>query len=395
MKVLLAHNFHRNGGGSDDSVIASAAVLGEGGDEVALFTRDSASIGESAASKLHAFMTGIYAPRSVAEFRRELASVAPDVVHVHELYPLLSPWVLPVCAEAGIPVVMTCHDYRLTCPVATHYSHDRICTDCLEHSELRCVTNDCRANRLESTAFAARSAAARLRGTVRDNVSVYVTPTRFAADWLVRHGAFPKDRAEVVPYVIPVPDVPPRVTGGDYVAYAGRFVPEKGVSTLLEAVRLAGLPLHLAGAADPDQMAGAPAGVTYHGLLDAPALREFYARARMLVVPSTWFETFGIVAGEAMGHRLPVVASDIGALAEVVDDGVTGLLFEPGNATDLAARLSELWEDPERCSAMGEAGRAKIARECSTDAHYAGLRRAYEQALDLGRPAPFMKQRRR
>jgi glycosyltransferase involved in cell wall biosynthesis len=104
----------------------------------------------------------------------------------------------------------------------------------------------------------------------------------------------------------------------------------------------------------------------------------------MLVVPSTWFETFGIVAGEAMGHRLPVVASDIGALAEVVDDGVTGLLFEPGNATELAARLSELWEAPERCAAMGEAGRQKIARECSTDAHYAGLHRAYGRALKFG-----------
>ena len=106
----------------------------------------------------------------------------------------------------------------------------------------------------------------------------------------------------------------------------------------------------------------------------------------MLVVPSTWFETFGIVAGQAMGHRLPVVASNIGALAEVVDDGVTGLLFEPGNAMELADRLMSLWDDPERCLAMGEAGREKIARECSPEAHYAGLTGAYLRAISLGLP---------
>ena len=386
MKVLVVHNFHRQGGGSDDAVAASAHVLREGGVDVDMFQRDSRSIEGSVLRKVSAFATGIYAPRSVSEFRKRLERSAPDVVHVHELFPLISPWVLPVCRDAGVPVVMTCHDYRLTCPIATHYSHGRICTDCLDHDERKCVTNNCRGNRLESAAYAARAASARLSGAVRKCVSVYVTPTRFAARWLSEHAAFPLQRARVVPYVIPVPDVPVRSAAGDYVAYAGRFVPEKGVDVLLAATRAVGLPLHLAGRREPLANQADSGEVTYRGHLDAVALSDFYRQARMLVVPSTWFETFGIVAGEAMGHRLPVVASDIGALAEVVEDGVTGLLFEPGNASELADRLKILWDDPEGCLSMGEAGRRKIARECSREAHYAGLVGAYQQAMTVGQP---------
>lgn len=386
MKVLLVHNFHRKGGGSDDAVVASAEVLTEGGDSVRLFRRDSRDVNPNVTGKLAAFATGIYAPTSVKQFRQDLESYAPDVVHVHELYPLISPWILPVCREAGVPVVMTCHDYRLTCPIATHYSHGRICTDCLAHNETRCVSNDCRSNRLESAAYAVRSASARLWKTVRENVTLFITPTRFAATWLAEHGALVADRARVVPYVIPVPDVPERQVAGDYVAYAGRFVPEKGVEVLVEAALATGLPLRLAG--DAGQNAPKPRGdIRYTGHLTAGQLREFYAGARVHVVPSTWFETFGIVAGEAMGHRLPVVASDIGALAEVVDDGVTGLLFPPGDASQLADRLTTLWADPELCLTMGRAGRAKIARECSKPAHYAGLTAAYADAIALGGPA--------
>jgi glycosyltransferase involved in cell wall biosynthesis len=387
VKVLLVHNFHRQGGGSDDAVLASAELLREGGDDVRLFQRDSRNISDSVSGKVSAFATGLYAPRSVEEFRRELESFAPDVIHVHELYPLISPWVLPVCRAAGVPVVMTCHDYRLTCPIATHYSHGRICTDCLEQSERKCVTNNCRSSHLESAAYAARAASARMWGLVRDTVSLYVTPTQFAAQWLATHGAFPLERSQVVPYVIPVPDVPVRTSAGRYIAFAGRFVPEKGVDVLLAATRATGLPLHLAGHAGADSRDSAPTDVTYRGYLDAVALSDFYREARMLVVPSTWFETFGIVAGQAMGHRLPVVASDIGALAEVVEDGVTGLLFETGNAAELADRLTTLWDDPVRCLAMGEAGREKIARECSREAHYSGLIGAYGRAITLGLPA--------
>jgi len=194
VKVLLVHNFHRQGGGSDDAVLASAELLREGGDDVRLFQRDSRNIVDSVSQKVSAFAKGIYAPRSVKELRRELESFAPDVIHVHELYPLISPWVLPACRAARVPIVMTCHDYRLTCPIATHYSHGRICTDCIEQNERKCGTNNCRGNHLKSAAYAARAASARLWGLVRDTVTLYVTPTRFAAHWLATHGAFPLDR---------------------------------------------------------------------------------------------------------------------------------------------------------------------------------------------------------
>ncbi len=383
MKVLLVNNFHRQGGGSDDAVRATAQILREAGHEVAEFTVDSGEIRAGVGGRIRAFGSGIYSGSSVRSIRAMIEESRPDVVHVHEVYPLLSPWVLPPCHSSGIAVVMTCHDYRLTCPVATHYSGGRLCTDCLDHSELRCCLNNCRGNIAESVAFAARSAVARLSNVVIDNVDVFVTATDFARSWLIEHRGILPNQIETVPYSISVPEGASDPSRGEYVAFAGRFVEEKGIDVVIEACRLARLPLRLAG--DQTVMPGLEAGgdVEFTGLLDSMSLASFYRGARMVVVPSTWFETFGIVAGEAMGHGVPVVASRIGALSEVVDDGVTGLLFDPGNAHDLATKLRELWDQPDRCNELGAGGRQKVIREYSPELHYHGLIGAYTKAVEM------------
>jgi glycosyltransferase involved in cell wall biosynthesis len=115
--------------------------------------------------------------------------------------------------------------------------------------------------------------------------------------------------------------------------------------------------------------------------LQGAELESFYRGARFLVVPSLWFETFGLVVGEAMSHGIPVIASRIGALAELVEDGRTGLLFSPGAADELAAMMLRLWNEPEFCHQLGMAGREKILRLSHPDVYYAGLIRLYEKAL--------------
>jgi len=383
MKILLVHNFHRHGGGSDDAVVASARILRAHGDDVREHTVDSSDIPTGVAGKVQAFTSGLYSRRSVHSMRAALAEFRPDVVHVHEVYPLLSPWVLRECRAAGVPVVMTCHDFRLTCPVATHYTNGKVCTECFDRNELRCCVNNCRDNMFESIAFASRSALARTTNSVVGNVDGFIVASDFARNWLIERAHIPAGHIDTVPYAIPAPDTATVPASGQYVAYAGRFVKEKGIDVVIDACRIARLPLRLAG--DRSSMPGiaTPGDVEFTGLLDAAALAAFYRGARMLVVPSTWFETFGIVAGEAMAHGVPVVASRIGALAEVVDDGVTGLHFETGDARDLAAKLTELWDDPDRCNELGAHGREKVLRAFSPATHYAGLVAAYAKAIDV------------
>ena len=186
-----------------------------------------------------------------------------------------------------------------------------------------------------------------------------------------------------VPCVIEIPDVAADPAEGRYVGFAGRFVPEKGVEVLLEAIRLCGLPLRLAGDAPTHPACGLfrpPRGVR-HDAEQGAARRTPIRGARVLAVPSTWFETFGIVPAEAMSHGVPVVASRIGALQETVQDGVTGLLFEPGNPRDLAEKLRLLWDDAGACRRLGAAGRERIARLCHKDAHYRRLMSVYEDAI--------------
>ncbi len=383
MRVLMVHNFHMLGGGSDDSVRATSDALRERGHTVVQFFRDSATVA-GPLSRVSASVSGVYSRNSVREFRALLKRVRPDVVHVHEVFPLISPWVLQAATQAGVPTVLTCHDYRITCPIATHYRDRTICTACLERGEVMCVRHNCRGNLAESAAYALRSFVARTASVFKDNVSVYVTPTAFARSWLLQHLVLEEDRFRVVPYPIPSAMSPHDSSSGDYIAYAGRFVVEKGISTLIAACRIADLPVRLAGDSSTMPSLANDAHVTLTGMLKGGALHKFYRSARFLVVPSTWFETFGIVAGEAMGLGLPVVASRIGALAEVVDDGITGLHFEPGNAVDLASKMSALWGDPDRCRRLGEAGWQKTTRLFSVDAHAAGLTDAYAHAIELG-----------
>ncbi len=196
---------------------------------------------------------------------------------------------------------------------------------------------------------------------------------------------FLKEGIIVISNPVVVPDSEVDASGGKYAAYAGRISTEKGIDTLLAAASETGLPVHLAGdySSMPELVKTAPKSAQFMGLLNPDQLGSFYRGARFLVISSICFETFGLVAAEAMSQGLPVIASRIGGLPEVVEDGVTGLLFEPGNAKDLAKKLKFLWHNPDLCKKMGHAGRVKAVREYSNDVYYRRLTEVYEKAISL------------
>jgi glycosyltransferase involved in cell wall biosynthesis len=313
-------------------------------------------------------------------FAETLARERPDIVHAHELYPLLTPWLFRVCARAGVRVVHSCYDFRMTCPVATHHDGRGLCTRCLTRGAHQAVLRNCRDSLPESAAFALRHHVAMSRQLYAP-VDRFLVLTEFSRDWLIRRAGVAPDRIDINPCVIPASPDPVDPAHGTYIGFAGRFVPEKGWPLLLEAARLARVPVRVAGPAgsDPSLLRAMGVDVT---ITDGPqALTAFYRGARALCVPSLWFETFAIVAAEAMAHGVPVVAARIGALKDTVREGITGLHFAPGDAADLARQLRQLWDDPALSRALGEAAHRDVATRFSEDAHIAGLLACYARAL--------------
>jgi len=381
MKVLHAYNRHRSGGGSDNAWEQTIGISRERGLDVEVFCRDSSDLADNAFGKLKAFSSGIYARNSVAEFDRVMQEFQPDIVHAHELYPLISHWILPRCKKAGIPVVLSLYDYRLTCPIATHYSKGAICLKCTSGSEHWAVLRNCRNSIPESIAYALRAAITRKFKLVTDCADHFIVASDFARDWLIREVGVDCDLIETVSPAIHLPETGVDSAHGEYIAFAGRFAEEKGVELLVEAARRLDLPLKLAGFA-PEHPAIRPGDNIECAMPETPQeLAEFYRGARMLVVPSNWYETFGIVAAEAMSHGVPVIATRIGALQNTVDDEATGLLFENENVSDLAEKISRLWNDPALCTRLGQAAREKAKNQFNIDEHYERTLNAYQRVL--------------
>jgi glycosyltransferase involved in cell wall biosynthesis len=222
-----------------------------------------------------------------------------------------------------------------------------------------------------------------------DNVTLYATLTQFQRQQLIAEG-FPGDRIVVVPNMANHGDASEDGVLGDYVGYAGRISLEKGIPTLLDAARkLPEIPFRAAGSYErmPHLPAQASPNFEFLGHLAPEQLEDFYASSRIIALCSTCFEAFPLMLAEAMLRGKPVVCSRLGGLPEIVEDGVTGLLFDAGNTQDLVEKIRYLWDRPDLCRRMGQAGREKALREYSPERYYHRLMAVYEQALERNREA--------
>jgi len=390
VRVLLVHNDYARPSGEEHACESIARLLEERGHCVTWFGKSSAGIPGSLAGKTRAFFSGIHSFRSRREMAELLRGSDFDIVQVQNLYPLLSPSILAPVRRRGIPIVMRCPNYRLFCPTGLLLSGGRLCEKCMgTGGELWCVLKNCAGSLPKSLGYALRNAFARITGMIRENVAVFVVLSEFQRRRFIDRG-IPADRVEVVPNMIAGSALaPPAEPGeGSTISFVGRLSPEKGIADFLAAARaLPELRFAVAGDASamPEAVAGAPPNVLFHGFLSGERLAEFYRETRILVCCSKWFEGFPNVLVEAMCAGRPVVATRIGALPEIVEEGVTGLLYEPGNVPQLVERLRRLWAEPGLCREMGMAGRQKATTEYSRDRCYERLMWVYQKALALGR----------
>jgi glycosyltransferase involved in cell wall biosynthesis len=387
VRILIVHNSYGRFSGEEAVVRSLADLLRGAGHAVDEFTRHSADAQSMYIGAVRAFFSGIYSHGSRKAMRRMIHQERPDVIHIHNLFPWISPAILPECRRAGVPVVMTVHNYRLVCPNGLHMPKGRyeICEKCCGGREYWCVIRNCEHNFCKSLGYALRNYTARRFGLFTENVSLFACLTEFQRRRLSAEG-YPEDRLRVIPNMCPVDTEAPGISAkdGHFVAYVGRIGPEKGIGLLLTAAEeLGNIPFLLAGSYDamPDLVSRAPANVIFLGSLDRQTLAAFYGQSRFLILCSTCFEGFPMAVVEAMTFARAVIAPRVGGIPEIVEDSVTGLLFAPGQADELAGKIRYLWDRPELCRQMGQAGREKALREYSPEKYHDRLMAIYEEAI--------------
>jgi glycosyltransferase involved in cell wall biosynthesis len=388
MKILLVHNYYRSSAPSGEDAVArnERKLLEDHGVEVVVYEKFNDDLDDSTLwKKLRLAAHTVWSPRTYREVRSLLERVKPDLVHVHSIHPQVSPSVYSACRAAGVPVVHTLHNYRFVCPGALLQRDGRPCEDCLGRWPWRALRHRCCRGSLGATAaVAAMISFMRISGAF-GKVNRFVAVAQFARRQLVA-GGLPPGRLEVKPNFLP--EAPAQVSESreNYAVFLGRLTEEKGVRTLIHAWRdVPGLSLKIIGSgALHRDMAALAAGLgvpaDFLGVLDRAAVLAVLGKARFLVVPSEWYETFGMVAIEAYACGTPVLASRLGALEEIVLEGETGLCFEAGNAADLAAQANLLAADPERARQMGHRARQVFLERFASEGNFQQLMEIYRRA---------------
>ena len=383
LKVLGVHNHYRQEGGEDRVFADEMALLRDHGHAVITFTRhnDETVGGNPVATAGRA----VWNRDTYRSLRRLIAAEVPDLVHVHNTWPVISPAAHHAARDAGIPVVQTLHNYRLMCPAATFLRNGNICEDCLGRSlAWPGVIHGCyRSSRAATAVIAATHAFHRGRGTFTRTVDRYIALTRFARSKFVA-GGLPAERIVVRPNF--VFDDPGVGTGlGGYALFAGRLSPEKGIATLLTAWHQIGdrVPLRVAGdgplAADVAAAVRSLPGVTWLGPLPHADVIEQMRHALFVVLPSEVYEAFPLTIVEAFAVGTPVIATDLGAMGEVIEHGKNGLHFDRGDATGLAERALRLAVDDDERAHLRAGARGAYEMRYGADRAYASLLRIYQQ----------------
>jgi glycosyltransferase involved in cell wall biosynthesis len=390
MKILLCHGYYTQRGGEDRSFEEERELLAAAGHQVVEYVRRNDDM--HALGPVRSLATTVWNRAAAADVARLVAAERPDIVHCTNTFPLISPAACHVAHRHGAAVVQALRNYRLLCANASLLRDGQPCEDCVGRLfPWPAIVHRCYHDSAGHTAaVVAMQLFHRAIGTWRRKVDAFFTLTQFARQKFVDAG-FPADRVHVK-YNSVLPDPGPGIGDGNYVAFAARLAPEKGVACLLNAWRRHPElpPLKIIGegplSADVAAAAASDPRIEWLGHKPEAEVHRIFGAARAVIMPSIWYETFGRTIAEAFAGGTPVIASRLGAMAELVDPGRTGWLFTPSDANDLASNVRACWATPaDELARMRSAARAEYQRCFTAERNYAALMQIYESALDHAR----------
>lgn len=394
MKILVVHNRYRSSSPSGENRVVDQEhdTLIDAGHEVRRFEHSSDGIAQlSRVQRALVPAKVIWNPRSAQELSEVLAAFRPDVVHVHNLFPLVSPSVLQVCQRSRVPCVATFHNYRPVCASGNLFRSGSVCRDCVvRRLPTPAVLHGCyRRSAVATVPLAVATVAHRRIWQTVPSAYIFLSEAQRRE---LEPAGFPLARSFVKPNLV-LPVAPRSTSRHDLVVYLGRLTEDKGLLVLMRAWdrytdgrrgREGGLRLAIAGTgpleAEIRSWAQARSSVTVLGLLDRQACSTLVGQARTVVVPSEWPEPFGLVVAEAMAAGVAPVATAHGAFTDLIADGVDGLLYPPGDVGTLARLLERIEADPERIDRLGDAARATYERRFEPSKNIVDLEAIYRFA---------------
>lgn len=385
MRVLSVHNLYQIRGGEDESSEAERRLLQNMGHTVDVYEADNKEI--SYLNPLQAALSTVWSNSAYRKLTELSQKNSYDIVHIQNFFPMLSPAVHYAAKASSVPVIQTIRNYRLLCPNALFFRDNKLCEDCLgKFVPWPGVLHACyRESKAASMAVATMLTVHRILPTWTEQVDAYIALSHFARQKMIE-GGIPGEKIFVKPnFVDPDPGV--GEGKGNFVLFVGRLSVEKGLDTLLKAWELlrAKIPLKIVGDGPlAEQVQDATKNTPWIEWLGRKPLADVYdliGESRFLIFPSKWYETFGRVAIEAFAKGTPVIASDIGAIAELITDGHTGIKFQPGNSEDLAAKVEWLLSHPAELNQMRQNARTEYEIRYTAKQNYQQLLDIYEKVL--------------
>ena len=329
-----------------------------------------------------------YSFEAKKKLRELIANVRPDIAHVRNVYHQLSPSVLSVLKEMGIPSVLTAADYKMICPNYDMFYNGKICDACKGGRFYHTVIKRCVRNSLAASALLALESTLHrtLLNSYQRNIDVFIAPSKFVRQKLVESG-FPEERVVHLSHFCDSSKYVPSYDSDNYIVFFGRVDHRKGLLTLINAVRH--LPTKLVIVGDgPERTtleiyvtAQGISNVSFAGHKSGDDLQSIIRRASFSVLPSESNETFGHTILESFACGKPVIASMIGAIPELIKEGENGLLFQPGNVAQLKAKIFELINDPAKKREMGKNGRLMVEKDYRPKEHYEKLMTIYKNLI--------------
>jgi glycosyltransferase involved in cell wall biosynthesis len=411
VRILLVNKFFYPNAGAETVFFGTRGLLQEAGHEVIDFAMQSERNLDSPYSRWFApernydrqgsplrqasdAAASIYSVAARRAIRDLITSHRPDVAHLHNIYHQLSLSIVDELSAAGVPTVLTLHDYKPVCPSYVLYTEKSPCRRCVKGSVVNSAVHRCVKGSLPASATAAIEAGvARARGTYRQ-IDRFIAPSQFMAN-VMTEGGFDSKSLRVIPNFLQAEPTLPGTEASlrNGFLFVGRLEEVKGIRLLLESWRLGppDVQLRILGTGPlqglVEKEAEASPNISYLGFQPEARVRSELDSALALLVPSLWEENCPMAILEARERNCAVIGADRGGIPELIEDGVDGLLFEAGDAGALSNAVLHLAADPSQATAMGTRGAQTAGRLLSAGRHYESLIEVYEEALDTNRGA--------
>lgn len=380
MRFIIIHNNYSVRGGEEVVVEFQKNLLEKHGHEVVLYSRSYSEMETWALGKFGGMFTSVFNPRSLRDLKRLCELHKFDVALIHNVFPIISPAVIPFLRRKGIRVLQVVHNYRLFCPIGTFYSRGEICEACLHGGrEWNCFRKRCTGGVLASFSFAAKFWLVRLSGYYK-SVDRFLCLNERQVNLLSRYMKADKKTVLFPNAVSASNKACDDMDKRRFVSFVGRLEEEKGFPDFLKiAKKMPEYEFRVAGGYTESSIGNIPKNVTLCGFLRGAELDRFYAESRVVLFLSKLYEGFSLVAVEAMNQGIPLIIYDVSSAKDAVEDGKSGFVVPNGDIDRVVERVKTLFEDKDLFERFSVAAKQRVEEEYSAERYYERLMKSIER----------------